>query len=263
MDLGIEGKIAAVGGASAGLGKAIAWSLAREGARIAICARDRDRLERTGTALHRASGRDVFVYPADLGSEDGPGAFIEATVSELGSVDILVCNAGGPPATSLANTPPEAWQQALDLNLLSTIRMVQAAVPYMRRDKWGRIICSTSVSVKSPIPGLILSNTARPGVVGFAKSIAEELAVDGITVNVVCPGFMLTGRVEELAEERAKQTGRKVSEVLNEMIQSVPAGRMGDPKELGDLVAFLASQRAAYITGTTMQIDGGHVRSLL
>ncbi len=263
MDLGLEGKVAAVGGASSGLGKAVAWSLAREGTRVAICARNEERLERTRTALHRASGREIFAFPTDLSTESGPKGFVEATVRELGGLDVLVCNAGGPPATILSNTAPDAWQQALDLSLLSTIRLAQAAVPYMRRDKWGRIICITSVSVKSPLPGLILSNTARPGVVGFAKTIAGELAIDGITVNVVCPGYMLTGRVEELAEEKAKATRLTSEEVLAEMMANVPAGRMGDPKELGDLVAFLASERAAYITGTAIQIDGGYVRSLL
>lgn len=262
MDLGLEGRVAAVGGASTGLGKAIAWSLAREGARVAICARNEERLERTRTALHRASGRQIFAFPADLSTEGGPKAFVKATARELGGLDILVCNAGGPPATIMSNTPPDAWQRALDLNLLSTIRLAQAAIPFMRRDKWGRIICSTSVSVKSPIPGLILSNTARPGVVGFAKTIADELAIDGITVNVVCPGFMLTGRVEELAEGKARDSGQTAEQVLSEMMSEVPAGRMGDPKELGDLVAFLASERAAYITGTTIQIDGGYVRGI-
>jgi 3-oxoacyl-[acyl-carrier protein] reductase len=263
MDLGLEGRVAAVGGASSGLGKAIAWALAREGARIAICARNRERLERTGLALHRASGREVFAYPTDLATEDGPRQFVEATVRQFGRLDILVCNAGGPPATSSANTPPQAWEEAVKLSLLSAIRLSQAAIPYMRRDRWGRIICITSVSVKSPLPGMILSNTARPGVVGFAKTIAEEFAQDGITVNVVCPGYMATDRVTELAEERAAESGKSVEEVTSELVGNIPAGRMGDPSELGDLVAFLASERAAYITGTAIQIDGGYVRSLL
>ncbi len=263
MDLGLEGRVAAVGGASTGLGKAVAWSLAREGARVAICAREQERLERTGLALNRASGRDIFAFPCDLATANGPGEFIEATVKQFGTVDILVCNAGGPPATSSANTPPEAWSQALELSLLSTIRLAQAAIPYMRRDRWGRIICLTSVSVKSPLPSMILSNTARPGVVGFAKTIAAEFAQDGITVNVVCPGYMATDRVTELFEERAAQTGQSVEEIMSSQVAAIPAGRMGDPKELGDLVAFLASDRASYITGTTLQIDGGYVRSLL
>ncbi|HEY5644605.1 MAG TPA: SDR family NAD(P)-dependent oxidoreductase, partial [Pseudomonadales bacterium] len=176
MDLGIEGRVAAVGGANTGLGKAIAWSLAREGVRVAICARTEERLQRTGLALHRASGSDIFAFPCDLSRPEGPAEFIEATVKQFGTVDILVCNAGGPPATSSANTPPEAWGQALELSLLSTIRLAQAAIPYMRRDSWGRIICITSVSAKSPLPSMILSNTARPGVIGFAKTIASEFA---------------------------------------------------------------------------------------
>jgi 3-oxoacyl-[acyl-carrier protein] reductase len=164
MDLGIEGKVAAVGGASTGLGKAVAWALAREGARVAICARGKEQLEHTGLALNRASGREIFAYPCDLATESGPKEFVEATVKELGKLDILVCNAGGPPATISSKTPPDAWSEALELSLLSTIRMSQAALPYMRRNGWGRIICMTSVSVKSPLPGMILAGgEARPG----------------------------------------------------------------------------------------------------
>ncbi len=263
MDLGIEGRVAAVGGASTGLGKAIAWALAREGARIAICARNRERLERTGLALHRASGREIFAFPADLASRDGPEEFVEATIKQFGRLDVLVCNTGGPPPTSSVNTPSDAWAEALELSLLSTVRLTQAAIPYMRRNSWGRVICLTSVSVKSPLPGMILSNTARPGVVGFAKTIAAEFAQDGITVNVVCPGYMATDRVAELAETRAAGSGQSVEGVMAQLVANIPAGRMGDPKELGDLVAFLASERAAYITGTTIQIDGGYVRGLL
>jgi 3-oxoacyl-[acyl-carrier protein] reductase len=263
MDLGIEGRVAAVGGASTGLGKAVAWALAREGARVAICARDQDRLERTGLALNRASGREIFAYPVDLSTESGPQEFVEATVKNFGSLDILVSNAGGPPATSSSNTPLGAWAKALELSLLSTIRLCQAAIPYMRRRSWGRVICLTSVSVKSPLPGMVLSNTARPGVVGYAKTVAQEFAQDGITVNVVCPGYMATDRVSELAETRAAASGKTAEEVMFGLVENIPAGRMGDPKELGDLVAFLASDRAAYITGTTIQIDGGYVKGLL
>ena len=263
MDLGIEGKVAAVGGASTGLGKAIAWSLAREGARVAICARGSERLERTAQAINRASGRQVLPFACDLATETGPTDFVESTVKQLGKLDILVTNAGGPPATVSSKTPPEAWAKALELNLLSTIRMAQAAIPYMRRSGWGRIVCITSVSVKSPLAGMILSNTVRPGVVGYGKTIAQEFAQDGITINIICPGYMATDRVTELVEHRATEANSSVEEVMEGLVASIPAGRMGDPKELGDLVAFLASERAAYITGTTIQIDGGYVRGLL
>ncbi|NIR43329.1 MAG: SDR family oxidoreductase [Gemmatimonadetes bacterium] len=263
MDLGIESRVAAVGGASMGLGKAIAWALAREGARVAICARGADRLERAATAINRASGREVFPYPVDLATPTGPAEFVDSTVKNFGKLDILVTNAGGPPATISSKTPPEAWEEALQLNLLSTVRLAQAALPYMRRGSWGRIICVTSVSVKSPLPGMALSNTARPGVVGYAKTIAEEFAQNGITVNVVCPGYMATDRVSELMAHRAEEAGTSVEKVSGDLVANIPAGRMGDPKELGDLVAFLASERAAYITGTTLQIDGGFVRGLL
>lgn len=262
MDLGLDGKVAAVGGASSGLGKAVAWALAREGARVAICARGADRLDRTRQALERASGEEIFAFATDLATEDGPKEFVTATTKEFGGLDILVCNAGGPPPTTLANTSPDAWQRAIDLSLLSTIRLVQAAIPHMRRQQWGRIICLTSVSVKNPLPGLILSNTARPGVVGFAKSVASEYGHHGITVNVICPGYMLTDRVQELAAEQAEADQMTIEAVMSQIVENIPVGRMGDPKELGDLVAFLASERAAYINGTCVQIDGGFVRGL-
>jgi 3-oxoacyl-[acyl-carrier protein] reductase len=263
MELGIEGKVAAVGGASTGLGKAIAWALAREGARVAICAREREQLEHTATAINRASGREILAHPCDLATADGPTGFVEATAKRFGKLDILVTNAGGPPATISSKTPAEAWAEALELNLLSTIRLAQAAIPYMRRNSWGRIVCITSISVKSPLTGMVLSNTVRPGVVGYAKTVSQEFAQDGITVNVICPGYMATDRVNELGETRAAQSGQSVEEVMEGLVANIPMGRMGDPKELGDLVAFLASERAAYITGTTIQIDGGYVRALM
>jgi 3-oxoacyl-[acyl-carrier protein] reductase len=263
MDLGIAGKVAAVGGASRGLGKAIAGALAREGARIAICARGAEQLERTGHELHEASNQQILTYPVDLATESGPQEFIEATVKELGGLDIVVTNAGGPPATTSAQTPPEAWIAAVELSMLSAIRMSQAAIPHMRRNRWGRIVCITSISVKSPLSAMILSNTVRPGVVGYAKTISQEFATEGITVNVVCPGYMATDRVTELAETRAARSGKSVEEVMTGLVDNIPAGRMGDPKELGDLVAFLASERAAYITGTAIHIDGGFFRGLM
>jgi 3-oxoacyl-[acyl-carrier protein] reductase len=263
MDLGIEGKVAAVGGASSGLGKAIAWALAREGARVAICARGAEQLEHTRDAIHRASGKEVFAHTADLGTEMGPQEFIDATVRRFGRLDILVTNAGGPPATTSAQTPPEAWIAAVELSMLSAIRMSQAAIPYMRRNLWGRIVCITSISVKSPLSAMVLSNTVRPGVVGYAKTVSQEFAAEGITVNVICPGYMATDRVTELAETRAAQSGKSVEEVISGLVDNIPVGRMGDPKELGDLVAFLASERAAYITGTAIHIDGGFFRGLM
>jgi 3-oxoacyl-[acyl-carrier protein] reductase len=263
MDLGIAGKVAAVGGASTGLGRAIAAALAHEGARVAICARGAEQLERTAGELREASGQQVLAYPVDLATENGPQEFIEATVKELGGLDILVTNAGGPPATTSSQTPAEAWAAALELSMLSAIRMSQAAIPHMKRNGWGRIVCITSISVKSPLPAMVLSNTVRPGVVGYAKTVSQEFAADGITVNVVCPGYMATDRVSELAETRAAQSGQTVEQVMTGLVGNIPSGRMGDPKELGDLVAFLASERAAYITGTAIHIDGGFFRGLM
>jgi len=191
-------------------------------------------------------------------------AIVAATVGEFGRIDILVNNAGGPPAGNFASLGDAQWQAAFELNLLSTVRLVRLVLPHMRKTGSGRIITIVSTSVKQPIDGLLLSNAIRSGVVGLAKTLSIELASDNITVNNVCPGRILTDRLRQIyhINERVQQ-GVSEEAVLKEMAQDVPMGRVGIPEELGALVAFLASQQAAYITGTTIQVDGGLVRSLL
>jgi 3-oxoacyl-[acyl-carrier protein] reductase len=263
MDLRIAGRVALVCGSSRGLGRAIAGAFVEAGCRVALNARTPEPLRQAADELRRHATTDVVAFPADVSVRAQVTALVERVHHELGSVDILVCNAGGPAAAPFVDIPADSWQAALELNLLSTVHLCRAAVPLMRRRGWGRIICLTSVAAKQPLSGLILSSTARAGVLGFAKNLADEVAMDGTTVNVVCPGYMRTGRVEELAATRAAQTGRRTEEVLAERVGDIPLGRMGEPDELAAAVAFLASEPARYITGAVLQVDGGFTRSIV
>lgn len=263
MDLGLSGRAAIVAGASRGLGRAVARSLAGEGCRVVVNARSEDRLREAAADIEEATGARVVPVAGDIRDEDTARRLVETATGELGRLDVLVTNAGGPPSGGFADMEPADYEEALELNLLSAVRLVHAAVPVMKEAGWGRIVAITSVSVKQPIPGLLLSNVARPGVVGFIKSIAAELAPHGILCNCVAPGYMATERVEELLRDRAEASGRSVEEIREEQAAAVPIGRIGDPAELGDVVAFLASERASYLTGLTLQVDGGYVKGLL
>jgi 3-oxoacyl-[acyl-carrier protein] reductase len=263
MDLKLNGRVALVGGSSSGLGLAIATTLAEEGCNVTLNGRDPDRLQLAAqTVKPNAQGR-VEVFRADVSVPADVNRLIDEVSHQLGPVDILVCNAGGPPATKFASAPEDSWRAAIDLNLLSTINLCRAAVPGMRERKWGRVVCLTSVGAKQPLGDLILSTTARAGVLGFAKALADEAAPDGVTVNAVCPGYMKTERVGELLGKRAEMQRRPPDEILAGLVQAIPMRRMGDPEELAATVAFLASDRASYITGVALQIDGGFVRSIL
>ena len=264
MDLGLHNKVALVLAASKGLGRACAAALAAEGAHVTIGARNEQVLEKTAQEIQRASGSRVLAVPTDVTRQENLEAIVAATVREFGRIDILVNNAGGPPAGKFDSFGDAQWQAAFELNLLSTVRMIRLVLPHMRKTGSGRIITIVSTSVKQPIDGLLLSNAIRTGVVGLAKTLSVELAPDNITVNNVCPGSILTDRLRQIyrINERVQQ-GESEKAVLAEMARGIPMGRVGAPEELGALVAFLASQQAAYITGTTIQVDGGLVRSLL
>lgn len=262
MDLGLKGRAALVCGSSAGLGKAIATTLAAEGARVAVNGRDAARCEQAAAEIRAATKGEAVPFPADVSDGAAAEKLVADAAAKFGRLDILVCNAGGPPATTFAEAPLEAWQQALDLNLLSTIRMVRAAVPVMKRAKWGRIVCLTSIAARQPVANLILSSTARAAVHGFAKSLSDEVGVDGILVTCVCPGYFGTDRVKDLAADRARRQGKTPEEVLAAQIATVPLRRMGEPHELASAVAFLASERASYITGAVISVDGGYFRSI-
>lgn len=263
MDFGLAGKAALVGGASRGIGRAIALGLAREGCRVAICARGRERLEATAEEIRSSTGAEVIGVPCDMSQPDDIRRFVAAAVEAFGRLDVVVNNAGGPPTGPFEAHDEAAWQQALSQNFLSVVRTVREALPYLRAAGGGRIINITSIAVKEPIPGLILSNAARLGVVGLAKTLSRELAAHGITVNNVCPGLTLTDRMRELYGGRAEEAGRSLEEVLAEEAQRIPLGRLGQPEDVAALVLFLASEPARHITGTTIQVDGGSTAAAL
>jgi len=261
--LGLRGKVALVVAASKGLGKAAALELAREGAAVAICARTEATLRATAAEIERATGSEVLAVVADVSHADDVERLVQATVDRFGRLDILVTNAGGPPPGYFLDLGDEPWHAAVELTLMSTVRLCRAAIPHMRKNGWGRIVNITSVSVKQPMDNLLLSNALRAGVVGLAKTLSNQFASDGVTVNSVCPGWTLTDRVVELNATRAREDGVSVREVERQVTADIPMGRMGQPQELAALIAFLASERAGYITGTAIPVDGGYVKGLL
>lgn len=263
MDLQLDERVALVCGSSSGLGLAVATTLAEEGCRVALNGRDEARLEHAIERVRQRARTDVAGFRADVSVPSEAAHLVDRVTRELGPVDILLCNAGGPPPVMFATAPAESWQEALDLNLLSTIHLCRAAVPGMRERRWGRVICLASIAAKQPLGNLILSTVARAGVLGFAKALADQVAGEGVTVNSVCPGYTRTERVRELLDDLATQQERSPDEVERAIVQGIPAGRMAEPEELAAAVAFLASERASYITGVALQVDGGFVRSIL
>ncbi|HEV3474549.1 MAG TPA: SDR family oxidoreductase [Actinomycetota bacterium] len=263
MDLGLSGRPALVAAASRGLGKACAMSLAAEGAKVAICARDQRPLKAARDEIAAATGSTVAAIPADVAVEEDARRFVHEASSQLGGCQILVANAGGPAAGRFEDLGDDDFRKALDLNLFSTLRMAREALPLMRQAGYGRIVVISSIAVKQPIPDLVLSNSVRAAVIGWVKTLSDEVASAGITVNAVMPGRVLTDRVRWLVEQRIRDTGQPVEQALQEEADRVPVGRFGRPEEVGDAVAFLASERAGYITGVSLLIDGGLYRGLL
>jgi 3-oxoacyl-[acyl-carrier protein] reductase len=262
VELGLNNKVAIVTGSSQGLGKAIALELAQEGSRITICARHREPLDQTAAEIREQTGAEVLAVEVDVTIEADVQRLVEATLAPFGRIDILVCNAGGPPSGMVGDFSSEHWRQAIELNLISTINLCRAVVPQMQEQRWGRIINLTSMTAKQPLDGLILSNVSRAGVSGFSKSLANELAKDNITVNCVCPGYTRTDRVQDLARAIAHRESIDMKDVFQRWEANIPMRRLGEPRELAALVAFLASERASYITGTAIQVDGGYIKGL-
>ena len=259
MNLGLDGKVALVCGASRGIGRAIANELAVEGASLALCSRDGDRLSAAAVEI----GPEVLAIPADL-AEPGEGTrVVRATEEGFGRVDILVANTGGPPAGTHDTLSLEDWDRATALLLRSTVELATAALPGMKERGWGRILAVTSVAVKQPVDNLILSNSLRAAVTGYAKTLAREVAQDGITVNTVLPGYTATERVTELNQANAEREGVAVEEVQARLEASIPMARLAEPEEFAALAVFLASERAGYITGGSFAVDGGWLRGLL
>ena len=261
MDLGLKGKVALVFGATGGLGGAMATSLAKEGAKVALAGRNASALSTLATSL-RSTGAEILELPwdlTDLSVIERNFATIEST---LGAVDILINNTGGPPPSTAANVAAEIWEAQFHAMVVSVIKITDRALPQMRARKWGRIITSTSSGVVAPIPNLGVSNALRATLLGWSKTLAREIAADGVTANIILPGRIATPRIAQLDEARAGREKIGVEDVVKQSLAQIPAGRYGDPAEYGDVAAFLASARASYVTGTVVRVDGGYIASI-
>ena len=263
MDLGLKDKVAIVGGASKGLGRASAQVLAEEGAKVTICSRTSTDLEQTAKEIRESTGAEVLTYAADLDELSSITGLIKATVSEFGALDILINNSGGPPLARSADATEEQWETAVQRSLIFFGRMCRESLPHLKESGSGRIINILASTVYNPIPNLALSGATRMGVVAYAKSLADEVGRDGILVNNVCPGSILSDRMLSNVTSRANELGISVEDALALRAEDTAVGRVGEPVELANLVAFLASDKSTYITGTTILVDGGLVRSVM
>jgi len=266
MDLGLRGRVAIVCAASQGLGKAAAAGFVREGAHVVICSRNRKRINAAAKEI-RASVPEgeatVLPVVADLRKARDIRHLIAVAKRRFGRIDILVTNAGGPPVARFTDLTDRAWQQGIEQNLMSTIRSIREVLPQMRKQGWGRIVNITSVSAKQPIDDLVISSTVRPGILGLSKVLANQNAQDGILINNVSPGYILTARQRELASARAQRANLSLEEYLRGAAREIPAQRLGDPEELANVIVFLASEKASYVTGATVSVDGGLAKGLL
>ena len=263
MDLGLRGRIAVVAASSKGLGRAIAEELAAEGANLVMCARGEDALRSTAVAIRKSSGVKVIDVAADVSQQSGIDRVVKTALDSFGHVDILVTNSGGPPSGSFESFTAEMWENATRLLLYSAVGLARALLPGMKERRWGRILNVTSIAVKQPIDGLMLSNTLRAAVTGFARTLANEVAPFNVTVNNIMPGYTRTDRVEQLARASSEKTGASLKDSYARWEKEIPMGRLGEPREFAALAAFLASERASYITGSSIAVDGGWIRTLI
>ena len=262
MDLGLSGKRALVLAASSGLGRASALELAREGARVALCRRDPGRADEAAQAIRAETGAEGHAFEADVADAASLEALFAAATDALGGLDVLVANAGGPPPGGFAALDEDAWDRAYQLTLQSVVRAARLAIPHLQAAGGGSILATASSSVVQPIPNLLLSNVFRPAVRALCKHLAEELAGDGIRVNVLSPGRVLTPRIDQLDQANAAKTGSTPEQVRADAIAKIPMGRLGDPAEFGRVAAFLSSPAASYVTGEHLLVDGGLIRGL-
>jgi 3-oxoacyl-[acyl-carrier protein] reductase len=263
MDLGLKDKVALVVASSRGLGRAVAEELAAEGALLVLCARDAETLAHTAAEIAESSGAHILAVPADVTVVNDIKRVVESGTERFGGIDILVTNAGGPPAGTFEQLTREQWEEAARLTLFSAIELARQVLPGMKERRWGRILNITSIAVKQPVENLMLSNSLRAGLTGFARTLANEVAAQGITVNNILPGYTRTERLEELAQMMADKQGISAKEFSAIWEKEIPMGRLGEPREFAALAAFLVSERASYITGTSIQVDGGWIKSLL
>jgi 3-oxoacyl-[acyl-carrier protein] reductase len=262
METGLKGRVAMVAASSQGIGLATAEGFAAEGCRVAMCARNGEKLEAAAAQIRKKSGAEVFAKAFDVTDAGAVHIFTEAVIQKFSGVDICVTNAGGPPAKGFLAASVEEWRKAVDANFLSTVFFAREVIPHMQHQHWGRIITLTSISTKQPVPDLVLSNAVRAAVVGLVKSLANEFGKDGITVNNVGPGYTATGRLKELARSRSAAQGKSEAEVFAAWANDAALKRVAEPREVADAVVWLASERASYITGQTILVDGGAYKGL-
>jgi len=263
MNLNLKNKNAIVCASSQGLGKAAALDLAEEGVNLAICSRDQDKINKVKEEIHQKINNEIKVIAlqVDLDSPDEIQAFYKQVENDLGSVDILVNNNGGPPPSTFEQLSDDDWQKAFNSTMMSCLRLSKLVIPNMKKNAWGRIINISSVSVKTPVNGLFLSNSLRMGVLGWAKALSDELAPHGVTVNTVCPGYTRTERVEAILETQSNSSGLKKEEIEKSIAENIPMKRVGEAEDLAGLITFLASEKADYMTGLAIQVDGGSART--
>ena len=261
MDLSIKGKNAIVCASSQGLGKSAAVDLAKEGVNLTICSRNKEKINLVKNEIEEISDVKIVAIEADLSSEKDINNLYKKAKKELKTIDILINNNGGPPPSTFEELADEDWQRAFNSTMMSAIRLSKLVLPDMKKNKWGRIVNISSISVKTPVNGLFLSNSIRMGVLGWAKALSDEVAPHGITVNTVCPGTTKTERIEQILNSQSESSGKDKSELQEAMANNIPMQRIGEPTDLSALITFLASEKASYMTGLAVQVDGGSART--